>query len=132
MSLTWSVETCHLKLKLKPSTANANVGGDYKHRLWLAIPHAQIPLMHQLRPILEEVQLEPCPRVLHGPIHLCVVGVAYRPGVPRDGICRQQLFDHSGLGFAGCVPQPPEPVVAELGDGHLSGPILQFSGGGVP
>ena len=34
------------------------------------------------------------------------------------------LFDHSGLGLAGCMPQPPDPVAAEeLGDGHLSGHV---------
>ena len=34
--------------------------------------------------------------VLHGPIHARVVGAAYRPGAPQDGVCKQQLFDHSG------------------------------------
>ena len=31
----------------------------------------------------------------------------------------QQLVDDGGLWLVGCVPQPPDPVVAEqLGDGH--------------
>ena len=44
------------------------------------------------------------------PIHPREVGAAYRPGAPRDGSSKQQLSDHSGLGLAGCVPQPPAPV----------------------
>ena len=52
------------------------------------------------------------------------MGAAYRPGAPRNGACIQQLIDHSGLGLAGCMPQPPDPVAVEkLDDGHLPGHV---------
>ena len=61
--------------------------------------------------------------VLHGPILPRVVGSAYRPWAPRDGVCMQQLVDDGGLRLAG-LPQPPDPVAAEkLGDGPLPGHI---------
>ena len=51
--------------------------------------------------------------VVHGPIHPRVVGAAYRPWAPRDGVCMQQLVDDGGLRLAVCVPQPSDPVAAE-------------------
>ena len=59
----------------------------------------------------------------YGPIHPRVVGAAWGAGRPgRGGVCKKQFGQlvAIGLRLAGCVTQPPDPVVAEeLGDGHL-------------